>query len=254
LVKNFSDAPWNELWTDDSDEEGPVLIFRPAPFQDIDGKWIGGATDPGVIPLDYADAMMIDVGRSDERLANFFYTPPGQSLLDTPNAIGAWDILQGNPFDFSHANNIPSLYGYRKMEFPTQLYPDSLTDYPRNQAPSQQNATKTDLTTWHVQRAQLMRDMNHDNVVFEEGTIRARGREDFKPGQYLSFTRGKVVSRAYITRVSHNISPFGSWGTMLGLERGTGFLVRNKMQGSPYFAEGRPNSDGSTVPTTGSPA
>jgi hypothetical protein len=82
--------------------------------------------------------------------------------------------------------------------------------------------------------------MNRDNVVFEDVAITARGSEAYQVGQYLQVTRNKVVSQCYLTRLAHVIQPFGSWETTLYGERGTGFLVRNKMEQSPFWAEGRP--------------
>jgi hypothetical protein len=237
LVKNFSDSPWNELFISDSDETGPVLVFRPTPFKDVagNGAFLGGSKDPGTIKLDHIDVVAIEVGRSDEHCANFFWTPPGASMLDTPGSVTAWNLAQGTPFDFKHPNNEPTLYGYRKMEWPTQLLP-VLPAYPRTQPAGDQDRAVTDITAWHVKRAQLMRDMNHDNVVLEDGVIRARGREDFMPGKYLQVTRAKVVSEFYLTRVSHSIRPLSGWEATLFVERGDGFLVRNKMQTSPYWA------------------
>jgi hypothetical protein len=39
--------------------------------------------------------------------------------------------------------------------------------------------------------------------------------------------------------VGHTIMPFQTWTTQVAVERGAGFLVRNKMATSPYIAEGR---------------
>jgi hypothetical protein len=244
LVKAFSDSPWNELWIDDSDEQGPALVFRPTPFKTIDGTWIGDATDPGSIVLDAVDVTAMDVTRSDKDIANFFWTPPIDGLMGTPSMVAAGNVLAGVPDDFQHPNNEPSLYGLRKMEWSTRLWPGTLTDYPLKQTPDQQTQAGADITAWHVARGHLLRDMNRDNGVLEFGTIHARGREDFRPGKYLKLTRGKLTSEFYLSRIAHSITPFSSWQTSLTVERGLGFLGRNKMQGSPFWAEGRPGTYG----------
>ena len=245
IVKSMSDSPWNELWVDDSDATGPVLVFRPAPFKDINGAWIGQATDPGSIALDHLDIVGLDIGRSDANVANYFWTPPGGSLLMTPNLVAAWDVAVGNQLDFNHANNNPTLYGYRKMEATTQLLP-KLPSYPLNQEPDQQNQSSSGMVQWHLDRINLLGAMNRDNAVLEEGTISARGREDFRPGRYLEVSRGTVKSEFYLTRVGQSISPLQSWTSTLTVERGTGFVARSKMAGSPYWAEGRPGVFGNT--------
>jgi hypothetical protein len=185
LIRNFSDSPWNELFTSDSDETGPVVVFRPTPYKDINGSLLNGAADPGTILLDHSDVVAIEVGRSDEHCANFFWVPPGAALMFLPNMVTAWSLVQGDPFDFHHPNNDPALYGYRKMEWPTQLMP-ALPVYPLEQPQPQQVQSAAAYSQWHITRAQALRDMNRDNVLFEDGVIRARGREDFTPASTCS--------------------------------------------------------------------
>jgi hypothetical protein len=240
IIKGFSDSPRNELWISDSDATGPTLVLRPTPYKDINGNWIGGATDPGTINLDQIDIVAIDAGRSDEKVANFFWTSPGNSEIFAPNQVHAGDILAGDPFDFNYTNNNPSLFGYREMQWPTSLIPNTVAAYPLKQAPAQQLQSAANIVTWHKQRGELLKAMNRDNVVFEDVAITARGSEAYQVGQYLQVTRNKVVSQCYLTRLAHVIQPFGSWETTLYGERGTGFLVRNKMEQSPFWAEGRP--------------
>ena len=81
--------------------------------------------------------------------------------------------------------------------------------------------------------------LNRDNGVFEEGYFQVMGREDYVPGKYLQLQRGLLTSRYYITQVDHTFQPLTQWTTNLVVQRGTGFLQRNKAEGSPYWAEGR---------------
>ena len=48
-------------------------------------------------------------------VANFFWTPPNDALIGTPNMVAAGNIPAGVPEDFQHPNNEPSLYGLRKL-------------------------------------------------------------------------------------------------------------------------------------------
>lgn len=239
LVELVADRPWNEAFIED-EEEGPVLRFRPAPYKDTQGRFIlPGATDPGTIELDDADAAHIDLWRSDQRVANFFYVPPGASMLDTSQAITVATLASGAPFDTDHGNNKPELYGLRKMLVESRLLPNGTFAMPA-QLPSQEaEQSVSRIVLWHEERGRLLRLMNRDNSVLEEGMVQAKGREDQKPGRYLRMTRGGIAFEAYITRVDHTFGPLQSWTAQMQLERGTGFLERIRTTGSPYFAEQR---------------
>jgi hypothetical protein len=93
---------------------------------------------------------------------------------------------------------------------------------------------------WYLQRMADLKAMNRDNGVFESGTAVVRGDESWKIGRYLDVTRGALKSEAYLTGVSHTIIPMSTWTSNLSIERGTGFLERARVSGSPYLAEGRP--------------
>jgi hypothetical protein len=115
LVKLFAELPWNELFVEDT-EAGPVVQFRETPFKGIDGKFImRDAIDPGTIPLDFVDVVSWDVSRSDANIANFFWVPPGASMLDTNHVLTAASLVNGQPLDFNYGNNPPEVYGEKKM-------------------------------------------------------------------------------------------------------------------------------------------
>ncbi|UKJ74244.1 hypothetical protein [Azospirillum brasilense] len=238
LLEAHTDRPWNELFVEDT-EEGPVVVFRPAPFKDLAGTLIlPGATAPDVVELDAAAVQSLAMARSDSRVGNWFWVPPGTSTLDSSGWISRGTLHDGSQLDFEHGNNKPDLYGVKRVQHKTTLMPD--LDRPLPQAPpDQQAAGNTAYVTWHIRRAQQLRELNRDNVVFEEGSATVRGSEDLKPGRYLRLTRGDQTSESYISRVEHSFSPLRSWTTLLRLERGTGFLERSKATQNPYFTEGR---------------
>lgn len=239
FAEHFADRPWNELWIEDT-EEAPVLHFRPTPYYDLDGKLImHGAAKPDTIDVSAEELVSLNVTHSDMRIANVFWTPPGASLLDTGMVVATAAYQAGLPLDFQHANNRPELYGFRPMQIGTALLPNYLTTVPSSQDQvSRPDANKYVL--WHQQRGADLKAMNRDSGVLEEGQAMLRGDEKLKVGRYLRLTRGDVVSEAYLTAVMHMFQPLSTWTTAVMLERGTGFLVRNKMDPSPYWAEGRP--------------
>jgi len=103
LARQFSDtAAWNELFVEDS-EAGPTLVFRPVPYLDLDGKLImQDAAMPDVIQLDISDVVSLDLDRSDARVANFFWTPPGESAIDTSGLAYVSAVIGGSATDFDH--------------------------------------------------------------------------------------------------------------------------------------------------------
>ncbi len=243
LVEQMADRPWNEAFIEDRGapgEEVPTVVFRPAPYRDRDGRLIlPGAAEPGRIDLDISAVASIEAGRSDQRVANFFWVPPGATMLDLNQFVNVGSLQAGDPLDFEHGNNHPKLFGVRKMTVPTRLLPDLPGGRaPRDMSEGERQQASDHVTLWHLRRAKQLRDMNRDNTVLSEGGMVVRGSEELKPGRYLRLTRGDLISEHYITRVAHSITPLQGWTTQLGTERGTDFLERNKMAGSPYLAEG----------------
>ncbi len=239
IVSAVADAPWNELFIRD-EEDGPHFVFRPAPFRGIDGKLIlQDAADPGMVIIPAEEVVSWDVGRSDGRVANFFWVPPGSSSLDTNQYVVAGSLVTGSGLDFNYGNNAPQLYGEKKMEVSSALIADDsagqTADMPAGQRPAENNRR----VQWYQHRAAQLQAMNRDNSVLEDGTAAVMGREQHVIGQYLRLLRGDTTADVYVTAVTHSFSPLSSWQTTLAIERGTGFLTRNREESSSYYGEGR---------------
>lgn len=232
LAVQFADRPWNEIFIQDQ-EDGPHLVFRPAPLKDINGQFIDpDATDPGSFYIDVSAILSLDLVHTDSRVANFFWVPPGQSTLDTDGQISKAYLISGQPLDFSYGNNRPELYGVRKMQVGSNLLPDG-------NAPMPVNVPGSQYTYWYSQRAALLKNQNRDNCVFEEGVAAVQGNELMVPGQYAVMTRGDLTAEYYAVSVAHDIAPLRTWTSSLSLVRGTGFLNRNQASGAPAWLEGR---------------
>lgn len=239
IVSAVADTPWNELFVRD-EEDGPHFVFRPAPYYDIGGKLImEGAKDPGTVTISDATITELSLSRADANVANFYWTQPGTSSLDTNAFVVAGSLITGNALDFQHGNNRPELYGARKMEVTSVLIPDTSDGLTASLPSADRPAENNKRIEWYQHRAQQLQAMNRDNVVFESGSAQVMGQEDFAIGKYLRISRGSMESQAYMTAVTHQFQPFGPWVSTLTLERGTGFLERNKETGSPYYLEGR---------------
>lgn len=242
IVSSICDEPWNELFIRE-DEDGPVVVFRPAPYKDIDSNAYimanDGAKDPGSIDVDISEVVQWDVSRSDARVANFYWVPPEGSSLDTDSMATTSSLVDGSALDFQHGNNAPQIYGEKKMTVSTSLTADDSEGLPSSLSPSQRQAESDRTVAWYRKRAQQLQAMNRDNSVLEDGGAVVMGREDYTIGTYLRLIRGELLTEAYVTAVSHTIPPLSPWTTTLALERGTGLLSRLKLDSDPYYGEGR---------------
>lgn len=240
LLEVFADRPWNELWMQDQ-EDGPHLVFRPVPYRsyDDDSFIMDGAVDPGTVDLDIADVVSLTVSRSDARVANFFWVPVGVSQLESDDLVKMSALAQGWPVDLEHDANTPTIFGQRKMESTSNLYPNEPTLPFHMLTPDQKQKAGNEWVGWQQARGSQLMALNHDNSVFEEGAALVKGQEDILPGLYLQITRGDLVSQQYISSVAHQMQPLAGWTTQVGFCRGTGYRQRIKTTSPPYIIEGR---------------
>ncbi|MDU7524690.1 MAG: hypothetical protein E7K72_25515, partial [Roseomonas mucosa] len=124
LAEQFVDRPWNEMWCEDRGEPGqevPTVVLREAPFRDATtGKLLlSGAVVPEAFAVEAKQIVTLSLGRSDTRVANFFWVPPGAALLDQNTFVNVVALQRGDPLDLTHPNNLPDLYGLRRMEVAT---------------------------------------------------------------------------------------------------------------------------------------
>ena len=240
LAELVADRPWNELFVEDT-EYGPDVIFRPAPFKHAYGGGfiLPGAEDPGTVRRTEADVVSWSAKRSDYRVSNFYWVPPGSSMLDTSVQANVASLQNADLMDFEYPNSAEALFGQRKMTVETRLLPDDVTETPIRLNGMARMAEGQKVINWHTHRARQLKELNRDNVALEEVTAVMKGHEEFKVGRYLELTRGQIVSEAYITRVSQVFRPQRLFETSLTLERGTGFLMRDQAGGRPFWAEGR---------------
>ncbi|CAH2606341.1 conserved protein of unknown function (plasmid) [Rhodovastum atsumiense] len=239
LAELVADRPWNELFVEDT-EEGPDLVFRPAPLKHVYGGGfiMEGAEDPGLIARTEEDVVSWDAKRSDYRVSNFYWVPPGSSMLDTSVQANVASLQNGDLQDFDYPNSAQALFGQRKMTVETRLLPNDVTDTPIRFNGQRRIEEGNKVIEWHRHRAIELKEMNRDNSALEEVTAVMKGHEEYKIGRYFQLTRGTIVSEAYITRVSHIFRPLKLFETALTLERGTGFLMRDQAA-RPYWQEGR---------------
>jgi hypothetical protein len=239
LMDMFADRPWNELFVEDQ-EDGPHVVFRQAPYKDYDGDALilQGAKDPGEVSIDSAEVVSSSLQRSDGRVANFYWVPPGMTQMDSAMLTTAAMLAQGYPIDLAHDANTPTIYGQRMMQAGTNLVPGDVAQpivmLPKAAKDRAANAT----VTWAHARASQLMALNRDNVLFDEGSLVVMGRETLVAGKYLKLTRGDIESSMYIQSVAHQFLPLQGWSTHLRVIRGTGYRVRTTHPGQPWVVEG----------------
>ncbi len=240
-----ADRAWNELFIE-SREEGPVVIFRPLPYFDIDGGGLimPGAQDPGQFERDAEHVVTWHPSRTDHRVGNFFWVEPAGGQLDSSGGVNVAAQRVGAVDSYANPNSALQIFGHRKMTATTRLLPDALTRAPINYPPGAKFPAIDDQNQWHVRRAQQLRALNKDNVAFEEISLVMQGHEEFRPGRYIRITRGQeygqgLVTKGYIDKVSHTFAPLRTFTTTLSVIRSDGFVNRDAATGMPYFIEGR---------------
>lgn len=245
LLTEYGDVgPWNELFIEDR-EDGPCVVYRPNPFMTARGdKYIQPLVkEPSFTKIDLTDIVSMTLGRSDENVANYFWTDAPRYTInysDTLRAMSYQSDKQSFYLD-NYGNCDPTVYGWRKMWEATQQGGPNETDSGNGtQAGSQRDANLADATTWINTRRKQLIEQNKDNVVFETGQMRLKGNESIKAGTYLRLVHGNMESDYYVVSAQHDYVPFGSYTTSVQVERGTGFIDRAKQeatQGGPYYSE-----------------
>jgi hypothetical protein len=236
ILTAFADLPWNEIFIQDL-EAGPQVVYRPVPYLDINGKWIGGAKDPGSFRIDISEIVSLSMSRTDDQVANIFWVDPTNIVMGSAGGITAGTLPAGTDLDFSHQNDDPNLFGQKIMKAQTNLYADMASAVAG--ASGSESASNSGQIGWWQNRTDILKLINRDNSVWESGSVLAMGREDFQIGKYLKVTRGSLESTAYMTQVDHTFVVYQSWTTNIQLIRGDGFIVRNQYVGNPFWAEGR---------------
>lgn len=240
LMETFADRPWNELFVKDA-EDGPHLVFRPTPYRGYDdqGFIMNGAVDPGRVDITVDDVVSISVRRSDQRVANFYWVEPGVTQLDSNQYVNMASLANGWPLDLDHDANAPEIYGQRKMQARTNLYPNEITAPLMLLPESARAQAGGEAVTWAQARGKQLMLMNQDNSRFEEGQLGIKGSEAIVPGVYLRVTRGATFADFYIEAVTHQMAPLSTWTCGISVIRGTGYRERTGQASKPYITEGR---------------
>ena len=243
LIAEWADLAWNELFFEDR-EEGTYLVYRPRPYQGLDGKLTSqdpGAALPDEIEIGIDAVRELSVERSDLDVANYFAVQATQSLMFNREQLEPFYLQNGARLLDSglYPNSYLPIYGLKKLEAASGQYDDGIIRKPDTKTPVDKKVDSELQALWIQRRWSELQAANRDNVVLEHGSIKLRGNEQVKPGINLILNRGATQARYYVNSVTHEFKPFVSYETTVQVSRGTGFVERLNQTGSPYQAEGR---------------
>ncbi len=256
---------FNELFIEDR-QETVTVVFRPNPALDLDEKPIQrmaayqapqgpAAADGTAAPSEPADRSTIiaplrlavpasdiqemTLGRSDEAIANYFWTEGARfelvrGITAQGEAIGA---ARASVFDEAYPNNNPRLYGLRPMIVASQMGPSaSFQPTADGQAMARR---EQDATRWLDERRRVLMETNRDSAVFETGHVRLAGNEMIRAGCYLEMGQGALAGLFYVSSVTHTYAVFQGFFTEVEVERGMGFAKRVQSGGQvgPWLIE-----------------
>jgi hypothetical protein len=187
------------------------------------------------VDISSADIVSDDIHRWDGRIANYYWSFNTRNSMSRQVDIRN-DALRDPDQTYlidKYPNSNSDLYGIRKMEVNTEQGDTRDSTQGRLLSEAKQDEADVRAAAWCTQRRNLLRDMNKDNVVFEEGSMMLKGQETIRAGKYLRMTDG-VGAEYYAHTVDQDMGPFRAWRTTVEVERGTGFLRRAEMERSPY--------------------
>ena len=248
MLHSFGDVgPWNELFLEDR-EDGVYLVYRPNPFYAVNGDYLPTkrfkneeAKEPARSTVSVEDIQSISVARSDGNVANYYWVDAGRSQM-TNGSTAKMIAATGAPetYFLTHRNSTEEIYGLRKMMEETNQG-DPLEEKHGNGTKEETIKKQYTLTSgWIDKRRFELVEQNKDNIVFESGSLRIKGREEIKAGTYIDVVRGSMKYSFYVVQVDHEFVPFQGFFTTLSVDRGTGFIERCQDKAgviSPYFAE-----------------
>lgn len=259
LLKFHGDVGvWNELYTEDR-EDGVHLVYRPIPAFLLslpNGRDSAKIQDDAPVPpfglIQDHKIKSMQTARSDGNVANFFWVNNQKFDLIDDIVRRQFGLLEGTVSIFEYPNAAKKYYGTRPMYAESQQGEDTIINMGPNLKELEHEARSVLQKSWLDKRRDIMREMNKDNVVYERGSAVVKGgptrtgKTDLLcAGDYALFLEGSVASDAYVHQVDHEFLPFQSYTTTLQFDRGTGFVMRASMEGSPWLAEQARRSDDS---------
>jgi hypothetical protein len=234
MMNLFGDVgPWNELYVEDR-EDGPWVVYRPAPFKTAAGDYIQEGVEADRVRVTAHDLMGMEVRRADSDVSNYFWVgSPMANMIENP-LVQQSQSLEPSPNLTGYQNADPAFFGIRLMQVDT------------NQGPRYDGKAAAEVAAGEAlmlerinEKRRILIEGNKDNVVLERGSMRLKGNEKIKAGTYISLDRGGFVAEFYAHTVTQEFVVGRGFVTSVEFDRGTGFVQRltKNVGASPYISE-----------------
>lgn len=262
FIKTYCNFPWNEIFVEDL-PTSTRLNFRPTPFRDIGGNFIGATNftnetvNPNIATIDSTELISYNLSRSDEDVINYFFTdcvfqPRDGTPFETfaRATIGSSSNLNLNPTfiageidykiqdgtetttklgtgdygAFKLAFSRIELFGLRKKTFSCQFI--SVTSAVDAKGEPQVTETSNPVENSKLLNQVLVQAYDH-NSALENGSFMISGREDIRAGMYVEVQTNRTEADThmyYVSSLVHIFIPFANFTTQLNVTRGEGYL------------------------------
>lgn len=253
ILTTFLDVQpgFNEIYIEDR-ADGVYAVYRPHPAIDLDGTPIQPLPN-GALPtrttLPGADIISMEMDRTDENVANFFWVEgPRYEMVNGLPAIytAVTSAQRSTVYDETYPNNTAATYGVRPMTVASQMGASDTFNTGQNQAGQDQR--QGEMARWLDAKRAILKRTNQDNVILEQGVVRISGNENIRAGSHVELGTGALAAAYYVVAVRQEYHVFRGFFTTLQLERGQGFAKRLQVDRdvSPYLmdlgAAGSPRS------------
>lgn len=272
FLMEMAGLPWNEIFIDNAPNKS-FLVFRPVPFRDRNGQYVGAThlTGSGLdvtnedradtelpISIPSEDIIGCQMQRGDDEVYNYYfvdsiYSPISERFEDVMRSRAVQDQKLKNPHyvvgdtTFDSGTTLPAsekleysrieLFGFRKAVFTTRFLSTApgVEDINSLYGSASGPAQLSMITTGDTLNRVLFDSYEH-NSVLENGTFEIKGNENIRPGMFIKTTDARhnaEPSVYYVLDVAHTIVPFETFTTTLLVSRGEGHLDFINKQKNP---------------------
>lgn len=229
FIKQYSDAPWNELFVRENRKLGqdfnPELVFRPTPwFDKNDGPLpdFDGEITLWTIPM--SDVVAMSAHRDDSELVNHVWVshPMGMAVA-MPQIVTDPDsgIVNGDT---------RAKFGDRiQSSLRTNLDPADIM-HPISLPREEQLTAERKVKDWVKDRRDWAKIAHADLHEFERGSVTVKGYPFVRVGDYFRLERGDIIWEGYIVSVSHQYQAYRQYLVTLEYIRGNQFWRRKEVQ------------------------
>ncbi|MCF7993862.1 MAG: hypothetical protein K9L88_03355 [Chromatiaceae bacterium] len=235
LLDRYVDRPWNEFFTREGKEK-TELVFRPAPWFDMDGNPLPDFTDDvyndlRVFQIPKSDVIALHAHRDDAELVNHVWvnSSVNAALMFAAHIPEAAGIIN---------SETRAKFGDRVQIAVSHLLAGEKP--PLNLPESEQKAVEIDMKKWLVERKQWLMQAGEQTHNFERGTMQLKGYASYRVGDYVELARAPkddaLTWQGYVIRTTHDFQAFNRFTVTLEYIRSNQWVNRQR-SAKPYWAE-----------------